>query len=105
VDPGAFMTGDYMALNYAIAAPAANLLTQHGSHDGFVIVKPDERRVATLLRVQPTADPVAPGEMALQIRLRKGRARIGTDAYYFEEGSAKRYEAAKFGEFRVGGDG
>ena len=109
VDPRAFLTGDYMALNYAIAAEAARLMTREAGgrreQDGFVIAKVDERRVATLLRVQQRAAPVAPGEVAMAVRLRGGRGRIGTDAYYFEEGSGKRFEAAKFGEFRVDGAG
>ena len=70
-----------------------------------MIAKVDERRVATLLRVQQRAAPVAPGEVAMAVRLRGGRGRIGTDAYYFEEGSGERFEAAKFGEFRVDGAG
>jgi uncharacterized membrane-anchored protein len=101
VDPRAFMTGDYMALNYAIAAQASGPLAEGGWHDGFAIVKVDDRRVATLARVQRTQSPLSSGEQALRIRLRDGRVRIGTDAYFFREGTAGRYESAKFGEFRV----
>ena len=96
-------------MNYAIAAEATSLMTRdvgrHEQQDGFVIAKVDERRVATLLRVQGQATPVAAGELAMEVRLRRGRARLGTDAYYFEEGTGKRFEAAKFGEFRVDGAG
>ena len=105
VDPRAFMTGDYMALNYAMAAQARSLLETSGSEDGFAIVTVDDRRVATLVRTQDAAGPVSPGEQALKLRLREGRARIGTDAFHLQEGTAKHYEAAKFGEFRVDSSG
>ena len=31
--------------------------------------------------------------------------RFGTDAFYFREGDARRYEPARFGEFRVDAHG
>jgi uncharacterized membrane-anchored protein len=105
VDPRAFMTGDYMALNYALAAQAGNLLAQTRRQDGFAVVTVDDRQVAALVRMQDAPAPVSLGEQALRVRLRAGRARIGTDAFYFQEGTAKQYEAAKYGEFRVDASG
>jgi len=37
----------------------------------------------------------------LEFRLRDGRVRIVTDAWFFPEGSASRYEGARYGELRV----
>jgi len=33
--------------------------------------------------------------------LRNERVWLGTNAYFFEEGSAERFENARFGEFRL----
>jgi uncharacterized membrane-anchored protein len=102
VDPRALLTGDFMALNYAIAAPVARALS---GRDGFAILAVDDRRVGRLVRVQEAATPTGPGELALEARARSGRARIGTDAWYFQEGHAQRYQGARFGEFRVARSG
>ena len=52
----------------------------------------DERRVASL-------DPGGGGP-ELAFRIRGGRVWLGTDAYFFEEGTGDRYADARFGEFR-----
>ncbi len=102
VDPRALMTGDYMALDYAVAAPLARALA---GHDGFAILARDERGVGRLVRAQAAPGPREAGELALRARARGARVRIGSDAWYFQEGHAVRYEQARFGEFRVGEDG
>ena len=40
----------------------------------------------------------------LRYRLRGNQVWLGTNAYFFEEGSARHYERARFGEFRVDRD-
>ena len=102
VDPRALMTGDYMALDYAVAAPLARLLD---GRDGFAVLSRDGQGIGRLVRAQEAAEPRGQGELALRARSRRGRARIGTDAWYFQEGHAALYEKARFGEFRVGDDG
>lgn len=102
VDPRALMTGDYMALDYAVAAPLARQLQ---GRDGYAIVVRDDKGVGRLVRAQPAPEPREAGELALRARARGGRVRIGTDAWYFQEGQANLYENARFGEFRVGDDG
>lgn len=34
-------------------------------------------------------------------RMRKGNVWLGTNAFFFEEGSEQRFAAARYGEFRV----
>ena len=108
VDPRALMTGDYMALDYDVAAQLnARLATgsDKRARDGFAIVAPDQMGIARLVRLQEQASPLQAGELGLKARVRKGRVRLGTDAYYFREGTGRRYEKARYGEFRVGPDG
>jgi uncharacterized membrane-anchored protein len=98
-DPRSLMQGDYMALNFPLsqrisAAWSATAAPREGElRTAYIVV--DERRVASL------ASAGAPGALPLRYRVRNGQAWIGTDAFFFEEGSARRYAPARYGEFRL----
>ncbi len=94
VDPRSLMQGDYMALRFAIASQIEDKGIGSGGKASVLV---DERGVATL-----SAD--GRGTLHLRYRLRGSQVWLGTNAYFFEEGSAKRYERARFGEFRVDRD-
>ena len=58
-------------------------------------VSVDSRGIATL-------NAHAIGDvLRIRYRVRNGQVWLGTNAYFFEEGTARRYEGARFGEFRV----
>jgi uncharacterized membrane-anchored protein len=100
VDPRSLMQGDYMALRFAVAEQieAAQIgadVAPRGA--GRASVNVDERGVATL-------SPDGKGTLQLRYRMRGRSVWLGTNAYFFEEGSAARYEQARFGEFRVDRD-
>ena len=103
VDPRSLMQGDYMALRYKldITTPATGPGTGTDTA-GFLIVRLDERRVATAIgwNTEPAAS-----ELRLKYRTLHGRTTIGSDAFFFEEGSAGVYQRARFGEFRVDSQG
>ena len=92
VDPRSLMQGDYMALRFAIES---HIPTDTGGSIGLLV---DANRVAT---VNPDQNA---GGLRIKYRIRNGRVWIGTNAYFFEEGTAERYAGAKFGEFRVDRD-
>lgn len=108
-DPRAFLTGDYMIINLAVAnrlsAVAHATDEDERRTDGYVIVAPDRDGVAQLLRFADRASGLAAGELALVARHRGAGWRIGTDAFYFSEGQGARYEAARFGEYRLSSQG
>jgi uncharacterized membrane-anchored protein len=89
VDPRSLMQGDYMALRFEITN---NLSTEAPGHAPLSV---DERGVATLNPSPAAAD------LRIRYRVRNGQIWLGTNAYFFQEGTAARYEPAKFGEFRV----
>jgi uncharacterized membrane-anchored protein len=89
VDPRSLMQGDYMALRFSIASVFPYL----SSRDQRMPLQVDERRVATLGGSDAT--------LRLRYRVRNGRIWIGTNAYFFEEGTADRYVGARFGKFRI----
>lgn len=114
VDPRSLMQGDYMALNFEVADQLRQLRPPGASADapvievpadGYLVLRHDEQGVARLQRVQGEAQPRAQDEIALRYRKRAGQVHIVTNAYFFAEGQAERYEAARYGEFRVNDGG
>jgi uncharacterized membrane-anchored protein len=57
--------------------------------------------VAELVRVWDGAAVPAPGEHLLRFRKRGSNVRLASDAYYFQEGHAKLYDQARYGELKV----
>ena len=92
VDPRSLMQGDYMALRFEIA----DHIDAKASGSAPLLV--DARGVATL-NPNPGAD-----DLRIRYRVRNGQVWLGTNAYFFEEGTADRYEGARFGEFRIDRD-
>ena len=102
VDPRSLIQGDYMQLDYAIARRTAH--DRSWPRDGALVVKADESGVAQFIRLD-RGEPLETGERRLTYRVRGGRLQVGTNAYYFQEGEASRYEGARYGELRVASDG
>lgn len=102
VDPRSLMQGDYMQLDYAIARRTT--YDQSWPRDGALVVQADESGVAQFVRLD-RGEPLETSERRLTYRIRGGRLQVGTNAYYFQEGDANRYEDARYGELRVARDG
>jgi uncharacterized membrane-anchored protein len=99
VDPRSLMQGDYMALRFRIGDELDTERREQAHRfdlkDDTVGLQLDARRVATLAPAQ------ADSPLRMRYRIRNERFWLGTNAYFFEEGTAKRYEPARFGEFRL----
>lgn len=100
-DDRSMMQGDYLRLDYALSDVAVPPGTPR---DGRMVVRLDAGQVAQFVRFDD-GTPLAPGEHFLRYRIRRGRPRLGTDAYFIQEGRADRYETARYGAFRVDDDG
>ena len=96
VDPRSLMQGDYMALRFNLADEITATLsdTPTGASQTAQILL-DERRVATL------APAGIKGDLFIRYRLRGPQVWLGTNAYFFEEGTAHNYDAARYAEFKV----
>jgi uncharacterized membrane-anchored protein len=92
VDPRSLMQGDYMALRFALVRDISSEVS------GSVPLTVDANGVATL------GSEADPGALRIRYRIRNRDVWLGTNAYFFEEGTARRYEAARYGEFRVDRD-
>ena len=100
VDPRSLMQGDYMALRFAIVRDIEGQArgARGGAREGSVALADialDAQHVASLAR-----DGTAPA-LKLRYRIRDGQVWLGTNAFFFEEGSAERFSGARYGEFRV----
>jgi uncharacterized membrane-anchored protein len=65
-----------------------------------VVARRDARGVATVLRLHAGA-PLATDELLIELAPKDGRWILVSDAWFFKEGEASRWEKAKYGEFRV----
>jgi uncharacterized membrane-anchored protein len=92
VDPRSLMQGDYMALHFRII----DSLSADAS--GSAALRVDDRGVATL---DPQPTKLSP---RVRYRVRNGAIWLGTNAYFFEEGTSERYAPAQYGEFRLDRD-
>lgn len=110
VDPRSLMQGDYMALDFRVAQQVYEALPKLDRHrgwnrsadagDGAVVVNLDKQGRAHFVRIHD-GKPLAKDERTLQYRVRKGAVKFATNAFFFQEGHAQLYEAARYGQFRV----
>jgi uncharacterized membrane-anchored protein len=124
-DPRSLMQGDYMNLNFAVARAVQNQLEPSLSdQEGWVILDVDsEQRGHFKHIVKPSTSEAStseagtletstletstakPNQLAIQYKVRNYQLVLTPNAYFFEEGLAKRFDAARYGEFRVNADG
>ncbi len=106
VDPRSLMQGDYMRLNFAVPGGASRndtgLLSSQRPH---VVARLDARGVATLVRLHQPGETLDTDELRIELTPKNGQWTLVTDAWFFREGDAARWQVARFGEFRVGADG
>ena len=93
-----------MALRFKVANQAFSQGVQEMLEDGQLVLTLDERNVASFKRFAGSS-ALADDELLLRFRMRNGQAKFATNAFFFQEGHAERYQNARFGEFRVGSDG
>ncbi|MBA3057034.1 MAG: GDYXXLXY domain-containing protein [Gammaproteobacteria bacterium] len=106
VDPRSLMQGDYMQLRFAtLDTRHLPLLDSMGAKRPRMVLQLDARGVATVQRLHTPGQPLAPSEMLLELTPKDGNWVVVTDAWYFKEGQAQTWQAARFGEFRVLPDG
>ena len=114
IDPRSLMQGDYMALNFKVGREVYNALpkTQNyrawrhdaNASDGDVIVNLDEKNIATYKAIY-SGQTLSPNEVLLHYRVRSGAVKFATNAFFFQEGHARDYQPARYGQFRVDNNG
>lgn len=104
VDPRSLMQGDYMALRFKVADEAFGRSRGKEAEDGRIVVKLDESGVGSFVR-RDGGESLSQGEALVRYRVREGKVKFATNAFFFQEGHAKYYARARYGEFRVAPSG
>jgi len=105
VDPRSLMQGDSMRLRFRLPAEVDDRIGTLAWGRPQVVARCDDRGVASLLRLRNPGEPLAEGEFPIALTPKDGGWTVATDAWFFREGDAERWQAARYGEFRVTPDG
>ncbi len=103
VDPRSLIQGDYMRLRYAIARhQTADSIAKRG----FCVVQVTEEGIAEKVRFQEHKTPIQANELLIQYTKRNSwQIHIGAESFFFQEGTADKYEQAKYGGLKIDQDG
>jgi uncharacterized membrane-anchored protein len=105
VDPRSLMQGDYMALRFTVADVAFGRgKAKEGLGDGTIVLKLDARAVGSFARFDDGTS-LNLDEVRMRYRIRNQQSKFGTNAFFFQEGTARLYQNARYGEFRVNPQG
>lgn len=96
VDPRSIMQGDYMALAFAVDSALPDDAAQYR----YAWLSMSEQGVASLHSLNNQL-PQQDGMVGLLLRQRDGMVSVGPNGFFFAEGSAAIYEAARYGLFKV----
>ncbi len=106
VDPRSIMQGDYMALRFALPPDGSQAEAFWTARSMTGIAEVDARGVATVVAlVEKRPETLPANQVAMTLTWKGGTWIVGTDAWFFKEGTGAKYEPARFGVFRVGADG
>lgn len=104
VDPRSLMQGDYMTLHFEVCNHIYGLEAELNK---FCVVQLDDDRVAHFVSLtNDAAVALREDELLLRYSLEKNSwgekfYTIGSDSYFFQEGTAIKYETAKYGMLKV----
>jgi uncharacterized membrane-anchored protein len=108
VDPRSLIQGDYMTLTYEVYDQFDTEQLKDLPHNGQIVVKLNQNSVATFLRFYQGGE-LANDEQLINYFIKKNeyssRMRIGAESFFFQEGHANYYSAARYGELKVDSKG
>ena len=93
-----------MRLRYKIATEAFNRSIENDIQDGFILAEISPQNVAKYIAIY-SGETLTENQQLLKFRIRKSRLKFATNAFFFEEGTADKFQQAKYGEFKVDEDG
>jgi uncharacterized membrane-anchored protein len=69
---------------------------------GYCVVRCDSANIATFARLQSNLEPQNPGDYCIPYTKQSDNSiSIGASSYFFEEGSADKFENATYGALKV----
>ncbi|MDR0529588.1 MAG: GDYXXLXY domain-containing protein [Zoogloeaceae bacterium] len=108
-DPRALMLGDYMRLNYRLAASVEAAyeaaLRKSENIPETLVISLNARQIASFVRLD-NGQTLAENERRLKPRrLNSGAMQVAPGAFFFQEGHAQIYEEARYGELKLSPQG
>lgn len=105
-DPRSLMQGDFMVLRYRMPRELSRWnLGKDVPRKGFVVLDMQANKVGVVKRIYHAGDKLEPNQRLIRYRVRKRGLRIGSEAFFFQEGHGKFYERARYGELRLDRNG
>ena len=101
IDPRSLLQGDYMALNFRLQG---EIPLSDPPRDGYAVIAVGPAGVASYRRLDNGA-PLAADERRIFYRSRLAQIKLGTNAFFFQEGTADQYSSARYGEARLSPNG
>lgn len=99
VDPRSLMQGDYMILRYDVTS--ARHLKDSIPKNGYLVFKTDINGVAEKVRFQKELSPLSENERLVKYLKNNRDITIGSESYFFQEGTGDKYANAKYGAMKV----
>ncbi len=105
VDPRSIMQGDYMRLRFALSneiTQRINLLNPNKTipnKQGFAVVEKNSDNVVSFVDLFHNQE-LTKNQYMIPYKYRNRQTKFTTDAYYFQEGTAGKYQISIYGEYR-----
>lgn len=99
VDPRSLMQGDYMILRYAITRSRNYKDTI--PQNGYIVFKTDSFNIATKVRFQKERTPLYEDEKVVKYIYKNNEISIGSESYFFQEGTGGKYSGAEYGVMKI----
>lgn len=96
VDPRSLIQGDYMVLNYDIAASAR--MEIGNIRKGYIRIKINDLKIAEFIRIDEEYLPPLNNEISIQFQKNGSNIDIGVNSYLFQEGTGNKFQKAQYAE-------
>lgn len=101
-DPRSILQGDYMVLNYRMNWTATRACSSRAcAEQGALVLRKDKQGIGRFLRFAKEGESLKANEFLLRYKTKGKRVLVSTDAFFFQEGFAKTFERARYGQLRV----
>lgn len=114
VDPRSLIQGDYMALRFRDADAIVRALPKNyegrgwrsdvDAADGHAVFTLDDKRIGSFKSIYDDQS-LAENDILMRYRVRNGKVKFASNAFFFQEGMAEIFQPARYGQFRVDSNG
>ncbi|MDR2508223.1 MAG: GDYXXLXY domain-containing protein [Candidatus Accumulibacter sp.] len=117
-DPRSLMQGDYMTLGFELEREISRAVSQRfpgifekkeknisSPTERLAVIEPDERGVYRYVALYDPSIPLTGKQKKIIYRLKKGGVSVTSGSFFFQEGTGKEFEAARYADLRVDDEG